>query len=118
MEPFNDHGRVYTEMAPLQMLAGDTSPVIRLHVTSSQSLSGASAQLILARQSDPGTQVLCVDCTQDGDGFAAVLTGEDTAVLSGMYDLHVRITLAGGTVYRRIPGTVYIRPVPQGGEEA
>ena len=102
----------YQKIPDMECLQGDTLPVFRIKPENISDISDYAMCLILEK--DSGI-VIQKSCTPDEDAFSVQLTSADTAALSGIYQMHFRMTDIRGLFYRKITGTFKVSPIAQGG---
>lgn len=109
--------KYYNELPPMECLSGDTiSFVIRLE-SEGEALStdGYSMRLVVAEEENPKAAELVKDCEVADGAFAVVLTSKETADWQGGYELHLALYDAEGLIYRKLAGTLWVKPTAWGG---
>ncbi len=109
--------KCYTELPPMECLSGDTlSFTIGLESDGEPlSTDGYSMRLVVAKEETPKTAVLVKDCEVVDGAFSVVLTSKETADWQGGYELHLALYDIEGLVYRKIAGTLWVKPTAWGG---
>ena len=102
----------YQKIPDMECLQGDTLSPFCITPENISDLSGYSMCLILEKD---GGIVIQKSCTQEDGAFYVQLTSADTAALSGIYQIHFRMTDTRGLFYRKITGTFKVNPIAQGG---
>ena len=103
--------KFYQNIEKIECLQGDTLDTFSVEMDENTDLTGASMMLIIENQNG---LVLPKACTLSGQTFSVQLTSEDTANLTGLYQLHFCLTDADGLNYRKIVGTLHVSKAAQG----
>ena len=103
--------KFYDKIQDMECLQGDTLDTFSVEMGENTDLTGASMMLIVENQDG---LVLPKACTLSGQTFSVQLTSEDTANLTGLYQLHFCLTDADGLKYRKIVGTLHVSKAAQG----
>lgn len=82
----------FNSAPPMRGYRGDTFPVFYVAVDWNYSLDGCTMDIILEPKYTPGNVVLQKECykyhSTDEDGFSVQLTSDETAALSGVYNVY------------------------------
>ncbi|MBR2284560.1 MAG: hypothetical protein IJ874_09140 [Ruminococcus sp.] len=106
----------YDKLPDMECLAGDTLPTFVVSVEA-DSLEGCRMQFIAARSNDPTNAVICKECEAVDEGFAVILTSEDTEKLTeGMYKIHFRLIGADNLSRRKLSGVLYVVSAAKGAD--
>lgn len=104
--------KAFTDVSPLQIIAGDTAPVIYFDIDDT---SGMTASVLIVDQNLPGVIVETVSCSTCTTGFCCEIPSTVTETLNGSYWYILEITLSGKP-YRRARGSLEVCAAPKGGE--
>jgi len=106
--------KFYDKIPDMECLEGDTLSSFIISAEADE-LTNCRMQCIIAAWDEPETAVLTKECTATDDGFAVILTSEDTQGLAGLFHMHFRFIGANNLSYRKLSGVLNVIPVPQGG---
>lgn len=105
--------KAFTDVPPLQIIAGDTVPTIYFDIDST---SGLTADVLIVEQNLPGVIVETVACSDCETGFCCEIPCTVTENLNGSYWYILEITdTATDKIYRRARGALDVCAAPKGG---
>jgi len=103
----------YDVLPDMQCLQGSTLPVFVVDVEGG-SLSGCAVTLVL--EQFPDSEKFTKPCTVTENGFEVQLTSQDTAALSGLYQMSFVITDSTGLNHITLKGSLHVRMTSQEAE--
>lgn len=105
--------QAFADISPLQIIAGDTSPVIYFDIDST---AGLTANLLIAEQSLPHQIVETIPCATCATGFCCEIPSSVTEKLNGSYWYFLEIVVTETSKpYRRVRGALEVCAAPKGG---
>ena len=104
--------KFYQTLPEMECLRGDTLRAFKIR-TSQEDPTGSTMKMIIEMQGSPGAVVKEKECQLDGTVFRVQITSEDTSELEGIYRIHFCLTDTNGLKYRKLAGTLNVKPTSQ-----
>lgn len=102
---------------PMRGFRGDTFPLFRVPVEWNYPLTGCTMVVMLEPKHTPGTVVLTKNMnqytSQEETGFSVQLDSEETANLSGVYNVYFVMTDTNDNEYKKLAGTLEVLDFPE-----